>query len=170
MAILNPWVRSAATLARTQVRHYYGQRLFDKSFWTKMIRGNVVIAGALKSFLCNVGRANARRRTTVSNSPLTFRDRMTQGLQIFAGPILILLSERDYTAKEFLEYIEADAQTSSALSKSNIECHEVRGADHTFSSSPCRLDAEARTVVWLKRSFPLDGRVVATDAPAVRVL
>lgn len=167
MVILNPWVRSQATLARTHVRHYYGQRLFEKKFWTKLSRGKIDVALALKSFVRNVVNANARRSIASPGEPLTFRDRMTQALRAFAGPILILLSERDYTAKEFLEYIEADAQAKSALARSNIERYDVVNADHTFSSSVCRLDAEARTVAWLLRSFPLASPSVGSDAPAV---
>jgi len=44
MCLLNPWVRSETSLARTEIRHYYRQRLLQRSFWAKLLRGQ--IAGA----------------------------------------------------------------------------------------------------------------------------
>src|SRR5450830_88571 len=46
LCLLNPWVRSEASLARTQVKHYYMQRLMQKEFWIKLFRGRV----AFKAF------------------------------------------------------------------------------------------------------------------------
>ena len=34
--LLNPWVRSDATIAKTYLKHYYGQRLLEKEFWAKL--------------------------------------------------------------------------------------------------------------------------------------
>ena len=36
LALANPWVRSAAGLARTQVKHYYTRRLMQREFWGKL--------------------------------------------------------------------------------------------------------------------------------------
>jgi exosortase A-associated hydrolase 1 len=34
MVLLNPWVRSEAVMAKTHIKHYYGQRLLEKEFWS----------------------------------------------------------------------------------------------------------------------------------------
>ena len=47
LCLLNPWVRSDASLARAQVKHYYGQRLRlrQKEFWVKLLSGQVAGVG-----------------------------------------------------------------------------------------------------------------------------
>ena len=37
----NPWARSAATLAATQLKHYYVARLLQPEFWRKLLRGGL---------------------------------------------------------------------------------------------------------------------------------
>jgi len=46
LCLVNPWVRSAASLAKTQVKHYYWQRLQERSFWAKLLSGRVAVAAA----------------------------------------------------------------------------------------------------------------------------
>ncbi len=41
LCLVNPWVRSAATLARTHVKHYYWARLRQREFWAKLLTGQV---------------------------------------------------------------------------------------------------------------------------------
>ena len=41
LCLVNPWLRSQATLARTHVKHYYTQRLRQPEFWAKLLRGGV---------------------------------------------------------------------------------------------------------------------------------
>jgi exosortase A-associated hydrolase 1 len=41
LVLVNPWVRSALGLARTQLKHYYLQRLLQRSFWRKLLSGQV---------------------------------------------------------------------------------------------------------------------------------
>ena len=51
VCILNPWVRTASSLARTHIKHYYGQRLMDRQFWTKLMTGGVKITGAFRELI-----------------------------------------------------------------------------------------------------------------------
>ncbi len=99
LCLLNPWVRSAASLAKTQVKHYYGQRLLQKAFWTKLLSGGVNIGRAGSELLRKLGQASSG-----TEQPLGFQARMARGWKNFHGPILLILSGDDYTAKEFLEY------------------------------------------------------------------
>ena len=50
MALLNPWVRSEATLAKAHVKHYYVQRLLSKEFWAKLVSGGLAPIEALRTF------------------------------------------------------------------------------------------------------------------------
>jgi exosortase A-associated hydrolase 1 len=148
MAMLNPWVRSEASLAKTHVRHYYGRRALEKAFWTKLLHGGVDVVGAIKSIARGLIASPDRAR---SAEP-AFRDRMADCLRDFGGPVLILLSERDITAKEFAEYARSSSRWRGILDRPNVEREEVARADHTFSSADWRGEVESRTLAWLKRS------------------
>jgi exosortase A-associated hydrolase 1 len=154
IVLLNPWVRSDATIAKTYLKHYYGKRLFEKEFWAKLVRGEVNLKGALNSVVGNLKTANANTAATKASKSARFQDLMAAGMNSFAGPVLILLSEHDLTAKEFLEFAESNSSWAGLLARANIERNNIPHADHTFSTAGSREDAENRTVDWLRRMFP----------------
>jgi exosortase A-associated hydrolase 1 len=61
LCLLNPWVRSDASLARTHVKHYYRQRLMQREFWLKLVSGRVA-GKALRSLWGNLRAARAEPR------------------------------------------------------------------------------------------------------------
>lgn len=152
LALLNPWVRSDATIAKTHLKHYYGRRLLEKQFWTKLLRGRVNVAGAMRSIGGNVATASAGRVAEASDAA-AFQDRMADGLRTFGGPVLILLSERDLTAKEFVEYARSDRRWNALLTRTNVGRHDVVDADHTFSAARSRREVEDRTLAWIRRTL-----------------
>jgi exosortase A-associated hydrolase 1 len=149
LCLLNPWVRSATSLAKTQVKHYYRQRLMERAFWSKLVSGQVAL-GAV------AGLARALRSTFATPSQIegdatSYQQRMLAALVAFAGPVLLLLSEQDYTAREFEEFTTADAAWRAALGAGRCERVALAGADHTCSQMAARRAAEAATVAWLAR-------------------
>jgi exosortase A-associated hydrolase 1 len=161
LCLANPWVRSAASLARTRVKHYYLQRLRQKDFWTKLLSGKVAL-GALQGLLQNIRAAGAgtgrdkRGTTAVALPGLTaapFQQRMAKAWRDFhgGGGILLLLSGADYTAKEFVEYAQADAAWSRILDDDKLERQDMLEADHTFSNNGTHVLVGAVTLEWLKR-------------------
>jgi uncharacterized protein len=149
MCLLNPWVRSTASLAKTHVKHYYRQRLMERAFWLKLLSGRVAlgaVAGlvrALRSALAPPAQADG--------GAACYQQRMLAALVAFAGPLLLLLSEQDYTAREFEEFTAADAAWRAALGAGRCERVALAGADHTCSQVAARRAAEAATVAWLAR-------------------
>lgn len=155
LALLNPWARSAASLARTQVKHYYLQRVTQPSFWLKLLSGKVAGA-ALRGLLANLRLARGGGSAPDGAGPKAaaqrpFQDRMLDGWRAFAGPRLLLLSDRDHTAKEFLEYCAASPAWTAALAHERLERCEIVDADHTCSSAAARGQVEAATANWLAR-------------------
>ncbi|MDI6749186.1 MAG: hydrolase 1, exosortase A system-associated [Rhodocyclaceae bacterium] len=144
LCLLNPWVRSAATLAKTQVKHYYGQRLLQREFWTKLFSGRIDILSALGELLRKL--VQARSRPTVA---LCFQERMARGWRHFPGRILLILSGNDYTAKEFLEYAASDANWHGLLEHAGVTRIDLPEADHTFSSREWRDAVAKACVTWL---------------------
>ena len=149
LCLLNPWVRSEASLARTQVKHYYTQRLKQRAFWVKLASGKVA-ASALKGLINSLRSMRASRKPpAVSNLP--FQDKMRLAWRDFGGSLLLILSGDDYTAKEFLEYAQVDPEWLSALQQPNVCRHQVNDADHTFSDPKHSREVEMATIRWLNK-------------------
>ncbi len=148
MCLLNPWVRSETSLARTQVKHYYTQRLMQREFWTKLVTGKVAVS-ALAGLVSTVRRMRQDSKPP-GGASLPFQQRMRIAWTQFTGSLLLILSDEDYTAKEFLEYVSSDPAWSAALMQPNLIRHDVKGADHTFSNLNHSRFVETFTKNWLK--------------------
>lgn len=152
IVLLNPWVRSEATLARTHIKHYYGQRLLQADFWRKVLTGKLGVGQALGGFLESFMRARQATGSTNADVTLPFQKRMMRALKEFQGQLLLILSGDDFTAKEFLEAIRADSAGATALERSSLIRVDIAGADHTFSSAEWRQMVEAATIRWIETS------------------
>lgn len=133
LCLLNPWVRSEASLAKTQVKHYYTQRLRQKEFWVKLLSGKVA-ASAASVLVRNIKTAfsgAAPEAAGADSAP--YQTRMAQAWMQFNGPLLLILSGADYTAKEFLEYAGTTTVWAGALAHRSLERIDLPKADHTFS-------------------------------------
>lgn len=154
LCLLNPWIRSETSLARTQVKHYYPRRMAQKEFWTKLLNGKLGRI-AFSEWLCSVqlaitGRSHLAPRTCapgrLSPTQLPYQQRMALAWGNFTGNILLLLSEDDYTAKEFLEHTSHDLAWKGSMKHPCLTHRALQGADHTFSSAMHRARAEDLTL------------------------
>jgi exosortase A-associated hydrolase 1 len=148
LALLNPWVRSEAGLARAQVKHYYRQRLLEPAFWRKLFAGSVGWQ-ALRSFGSTL-RAMQSRPTQATAA--TFQERMAQAWREFPGPILLLLSERDLTAQEFEEHLQGNGSWSRQDQPRPVSQQLIRDGDHTCSSPQALAQTHADVLTWLTQN------------------
>ena len=150
LVLLNPWVRSETTLARARIKHYYGQRLLEADFWHKLITGKVGLGRAMGGFFRSVLATHQNKSGSASTQVTPpFQKRMARGLGEFPGPVLLILSGNDYTAKEFSECLASDPAWAWILESRAISRIDLPEADHTFSSEHCRNDVERHTTTWL---------------------
>ena len=149
LVLLNPWVRTEASQARTRVRFYYLQRVLQPAFWARLFSGKVA-AGALGGFLGNLGAA-VKTQTPDATGQSGYPTRMAQGWQAFAGPKLLLMSDQDYTAREFEAYCAADRAWTQALRTCPAERVTLQRADHTCSSPASEAALHDATVAFLNR-------------------
>lgn len=153
MVLLNPWVRSEESLARARVKHYYGRRLLEREFWAKLLGGKLDVTDAFRG----LGRTIKASRRDSEGEPQCadgkFQDQMASAIATFTRPVLLILSGRDLTAKEFIEYTQVDSRWKGILDRPNVEQRDLPAADHTFSSVDTRGHVERLTSDWLKRSF-----------------
>lgn len=159
LVLLNPWVRTEAGAATTYLRHYYWRRLFERSFWAKVLRGAFSPAASLRS-LAHLLRTARRGQSGPEANPAALGggeplpDRMAAALERFRGPLLLVISARDLTAQEFLDAAKGSARWEKALSRDRVTWKSFPDADHTFSTQAQR-DAVARcTLEWVSAHFP----------------
>lgn len=146
VALANPWVRSAESLAKAHVKHYYWRRLREKSFWLKLLRGGVGMR-ALGGLAHNLKLARPGAQAADARS---FQERMAAGLRSFPGPTLLVLSGDDYTAREFAEYSRTSPAWQGLLQSPSLARQDMPGADHTFSSSSDLQALNELCLRWLQ--------------------
>jgi len=156
VVILNPWVRTAATAAKAYLKHYYVGRIKDPAFWRGLVKGKTAILPALRSWL-GLARQAARGAKAVGSgeglascrTPGSLPDRMAAGLRDFRGPVLLVLSGDDLTAREFEEAANASPLWRRLLGESRVTVRRLADADHTFSTTLWRREVAEATGDWL---------------------
>ncbi|WP_180126306.1 hydrolase 1, exosortase A system-associated [Rhodoferax sp. BLA1] len=147
LCLLNPWVRSDNTLARTRIKHYYAGRLLEWSFWQRIWQGQYEWRPSLQGLWQSL---QALRAPAPSGTPApAFQHHMARALRQFSGPVLLLLSARDYTAKEFVECAQSDPAWKGLLQRPQLQRVDVAEADHTFSRALWRAAAEQAVLDWM---------------------
>ena len=146
----NPWARSDASLAATHVKHYYGARLLQREFWSKVLRGGLDWRASIGSLMLALRRARSHGRAGGSGrEDALFQSSMARGLKRFRGRVLLILSGNDLTAKEFLEYAAADAAWNGLLGDPKVLRVDLPEADHTFSQRAWLSRVEEETIEWI---------------------
>ena len=151
LCLLNPWVRSEASLARAHVKHYYADRLRQREFWVKLASGKVAVS-ALTGLWRNVAMMLNLSAQTKSPGLPPFQQRMASAWGSFGGRILLILSGDDYTAKEFIEYAGVDAAWQGLLARPNLIRCDLANVDHTFSNMAARNTVGDFTLDWLQNA------------------
>jgi exosortase A-associated hydrolase 1 len=135
---VNPWVRSDTTLAATRLRHYYVERMLAPDFWRKLVRGRVHWRASAR------GLSSSLRAAAASQRALPYQQRMQEGWRALRAPLLVILSERDLTARAFGSWAQSDGERRKLLARATVVA--IAAADHTFSDSAPR-DAMTRTTI-----------------------
>jgi len=156
LMLLNPWVRSAQTLARAHVKHYYWNRLRQREFWRKLLAGGVA-GKALRDLLGNLNTARGNAPAAAAAQALSFQERMLKGAEVFSAPTLWVLSGQDYTAKEFGELMAQQPRWQAVLKQPQAERLDMSEADHTFSTRAHEDALAAATLRWLQGLRGLQG-------------
>lgn len=149
LILLNPWVRDDVSFARVQVRHYYTARLRDAAFWRKFMRGGVDGRAALRGFAERLHTAWRGRPANDAPTP-PFQDAMAAGLRRFAGPVLLILSGNDLTAREFCDYTAQSPSWRGLLDAPRVTRLDIGDADHTFSCGAWTRRVEDAVLDWLR--------------------
>src|SRR5450830_1236052 len=142
LVLLNPWVRSPASLARTTLRHYYLRRLAQGDFWRKLAGGGVQLAASL-ALLRSTAADAAALDTGLPQADLY------HALCQFHGKVFIILSGADLGAREWDELIAASGVWRALASSPQWQQVHIGGANHTFASAAWRAQVEQACLDWM---------------------
>ena len=152
LVLANPWVRTEETVAKTYLRHYYFQRLLQKSFWSRLLTAKFNPLLSLRELLENVNRTIQHEQPQDTLDERNYLARMLSGLRIFSKPMLLLLSDRDLTAKEFADFCARQHEWSQLLERKNVIWKTVSDSDHTFSGKLAQQQADDLCTQWLAQT------------------
>ncbi len=158
IVMLNPWVRTEQGQAKAVVRHYYLNRLTQRSFWKKIIGLEFDVMASIRSAVKMLSLARGRtaghsgnvrpgEKTDEEHRPLP--DRMLDGLSRFNGRIMLIMSGRDMIAKEFDDLLNVAPAWNKQLAGCAMIRHDLKYADHTFSTGEWRNQVAEWGIEWL---------------------
>lgn len=159
LALLNPWVRTDAGIARAYLKHYYLKRAFDPELWRKIGHGHFNVMAALRSLLTMLGRANRPHKrpgegsglgATGITTSLVLPERMHEGLRRFNGKVLLVLSGNDLTSHEFSALAKTSRKWRNLLHGPNVQKRQLADANHTFSQEAWRNQVALWTTDWIR--------------------
>ncbi|MCS6948289.1 MAG: hydrolase 1, exosortase A system-associated [Steroidobacteraceae bacterium] len=147
LVMANPWAHAEPSRAKVLLRHYYPRRIMQPSFWFKWLRGAGNFRNAIVELFAYLKRALS---PSADRAHITdYRQRMAIGLREFNRPVLLLMSGRDLTAREFELWANGDSTWRSAAARADIKRVDLPQADHTFSTLRDLQEAIAAILRWV---------------------
>ena len=157
IVLLNPWVRTEVGEARTILRFYYLERIFQPSFWLKIFKGRFNPLISLKSAISLMQSARSGKNLIAETSldapisrtlPLT--ESLLLGMKRFKGPVMLVLSGRDLAAREFDDLVSNSSEWQEQLKQKAVTRYDMAEGDHTFSSAAQREQVVNWGIEWLR--------------------
>lgn len=145
MVLINPWARTESGQAQAYLKHYYRARLTSPELWRKILHGRFNALAALRSLLRQWRQAGGTSATTPELLPL----RLQRAYERFSGPLLLILSEADLTAREFADLATPGSRWEALLLASRTTRIDLPEANHTFSTRLWREQVARACLRWL---------------------
>jgi len=159
IVMLNPWVRTEEGQAKAVVKHYYLDRLKQRSFWEKVFSLKFDFIGSIRSAIRMISLARTSSKTSdfqysaidAVDRTKPLPERMLDGLSRFKGRIMLVMSGRDMVAREFDDLLKADPRWREGLTACSLVRYDLQYADHTFSTSAWRDQVAIWGIEWLTK-------------------
>ena len=165
LVLLNPWVRSVESQAKTYLKHYYTDRLRDPAFWKKLLTGNVGVTSALVGLIDTMRKATFGKVSAEADqeaTPSSLLEKMLHGFAKSGCRGIVVLSGRDYVARECDEVMIPHPQFSRLVAAGRARVERIAEADHTFTSREMHEILErltAHCVARLDQSLSLTNEI-----------
>lgn len=156
--LVNPWVRTEEGRAAVMVKHYYAARLLQWAFWRKLLGGKLNFRQSIRNFAEQW--ALSRRSSAIQSGGdsgsddgfdrLALPARTAVGMERFVGQALIIMSGKDYIAREFDEIVRSSPLWQKLMGVPRVRRIDMPDADHTFSKSGLKREVAMHVLTWLK--------------------
>lgn len=151
--MVNPWIRTEQGQAKTILKHYYWERLFDKNFWRKVFSGQFSILNSVKSYLQLVKSAQSQssvdQNIETDLTALALPERLAKSCACFHGKLFVLTSGFDLIAQEYKDYVKASDIWQEMIASGQVILYDIPDSDHTFSRIEWRNDLFKQTEDWI---------------------
>ncbi len=154
LILLNPWVRTDTSLAKTYIKHYYRKRIYSRAFWKKAFLGSLNLKSSINSLIINIKQSLIKNNSLNSlncNETENYVEKMINGLKNFKKPIMLILSGNDLTAKEFEKLMNDSHELQRIFSDEKSVLKRIEEANHTFSTRKWRDQVADWTHEWIIR-------------------
>ncbi len=153
LILLNPWIRTQQSEALAMVKYYYLSRIFSRSLWLKVIKGELGLP-QLKIFFSTIFSVlNKNKKPNTENKKadkvLSLPEKMLDGLEQFKGRVLVILSGDDLVAGEFRDLLKSEKSWMRILEQPHNQIHHMPSANHTFSSQKWRTEVTDLTIKFI---------------------
>lgn len=135
LVLCNPFVITEQGVARSNIKHYYSRRFFDKEFLYNLICFKLNFKRTINSLLQNIRDAQffTMNKSGVTTYNKNFSpDLVIDSLQKLKKPIRIILSTDDIVAANFQDELKKNKAIKNDYKKNKIINYFIKGADHTF--------------------------------------
>jgi uncharacterized protein len=157
LVLVNPWVRTERGQAKTYLKHYYIHRIASKDFWRKVARFEFNPVTSLRSLAGVASKAwpGAGRRVGDGIDDRELRalplpERTALVFRRFHGSVLVVLSGKDYIAREFDEATSSASTWRGLMDRNDVKRCDMTEADHTFSRRVWREQVSDALLSWLR--------------------
>jgi uncharacterized protein len=144
--LINPWVHTQTARAKANIRHHYPQRARQAATWSYFAKHPLWGIKAFASFV-------AQLITTVGwqhrDMTPAFIDRIADKLASNKKPRLIILSEDDPTAREFIDLMSRKGVKENTGENNRKATLRLAGTDHTFTGKAAEEKLWKLTIEWL---------------------
>lgn len=142
MIIMNPFTVSSDA-QKSSLRHYYIERLFDKSFWNKVFSGRF---NPFNSIKFNSRPVKKSHKTSLSDD--SFVKVMFEGIKRFKGPVLLVMNKKNFVSRRFDQSIKKDKNLTKIFSRKNIERVDLSSDGQEFAMEESRKKMMSIVESW----------------------
>src|SRR5690606_22328167 len=107
-------------------------------------------ARSLVKLICQRFGAAPRSSAAGAKDTRPLPDRMAAGLERYTGPVLLIMSGQDLTAREFDDTARASASWRRLMADPRVSRRDLAAADHTFSRRIWRDTVAEWTFEWIQ--------------------
>jgi len=157
LVVLNPWVRSGASVARARLKGYYVDRLTSADFWRGLLHQPTRAGAALRGLTGAVAQAARPTEACPAAHPdpgwrgasADLPNRVGAALRRFEGPTLVILSGADLTGQEFDGAVLRSRPMRRWRSQGRVTIRRLEGANHTYATQAWREQVHGWTIEWI---------------------